>query len=107
MVRCWMSLAPCSFFVLVVFEREREIRLCYGVSWLVVSGTVFSWVGSEVSLFFVGFVVIPMVMDIFLGNVPFLLLLRSVKILSFMISLEWIRLIGHVAYSGMAGSLGC
>ena len=35
-----------------------------------------------------------MVMVIYFGNVPFLLLLRSVKIVNFMISLGWIRGIG-------------
>ena len=40
---------------------------------------------------------------LFWGNVPFLLLLRFVKILNFMISSEWIRDIGLVVYSGMVG----
>ena len=40
---------------------------------------VFCWVGSKGSLFHVVFVVLPMVMVIFFGNVPFLLLLRFVK----------------------------
>ena len=50
------------------------------------SGTVFFWEGSEVGLFLVDFVVLLMVMVTFFGIVPFLLSLRSVKILSFMIS---------------------
>ena len=37
-------------------------------------------------LFHAGFVVRQMVMVIYFGNVPYLLLLRFVKILSFMIS---------------------
>ena len=41
-----------------------------------------------------------MVMVIYFGNVPFLLLI-SVKIPSFMISFEWIRDIDLVVYSGM------
>ena len=41
----------------------------------------------------------------FWENVPFLLLLRFVKILNFMVSWEWIRLIGPGVRSGMAGTL--
>ena len=41
------------------------------------------------------------------GNVPFLLLLRFVKILSFMISWEWIRSIGLDVCFGMVGFLSC
>ena len=44
-----------------------------------------------------------MVMVISFGNVPFLLLLRFVRALSFMISLGRIRLIGPGVCSGMAG----
>ena len=43
-------------------------------------------VGSGASLFYLGSVVLQMVMVICSGNVPFLLLLRFVKILNFMIS---------------------
>ena len=67
---------PC----LVVGDFNRE------VSWLVVFGTVFFWVGSGVSLFHVGSVVLQTVMVTFLGKVPFLLLLRFVEILNFTIS---------------------
>ena len=42
----------------------KEIRRCLGVCWLVVSGTVLSWVGSEVSLCHVSFVGRQMVMDL-------------------------------------------
>ena len=39
------------------------------------------------------------------GNVPFLLSLRSVNILSFMILWRWIRLLGLGAFFGMVGCL--
>ena len=83
-VLCWMFMAPCSFLLLLMFEKE--IKLCLRVSWLVVSGTVFFSVVFVVSLFLVGFVGRLMGMVICSGNVPFLLLLRFVKILNFMIS---------------------
>ena len=41
------------------------------------------------------------------GNVPFLLLLRFVKILNFMISREWIRDIGLGVCFGMVGFQSC
>ena len=51
------------------------------------------WARSKGSLFLVGFAGLLMVMVIYFGNVPFLLSLRSVKILSFMISwMPWCRL---------------
>ena len=81
---CRMSMAPCSFLILLMLEKE--IRLCFGVSWLVVSGMVFFLVRFGVRLFLVGFVVLLTMMVTFLGNVLFLLLLRFVNILSFMIS---------------------
>ena len=62
--------------------RERDKALLRSV----MVGMAFCLAGFGVSLFLVGFVVIPMVMDTFFGNVPFILLLSSVKILSFMIS---------------------
>ena len=55
----------------------------------------------------VSFVVRLMGMVICSGNVPFLLLLRLVKILNFMISSEWIRDIGHSVCFGMVGFLSC
>ena len=36
---CWMSMAPCSSLVLLMFEKE--IRLCFVAFWLGVSGMVF------------------------------------------------------------------
>ena len=65
--------------------RERVIRHCFVLSWSVVSGMASCLVVSVVSLFLVGSVVILIMMVIYFGNVPFLLLLRSVKILSFTI----------------------
>ena len=66
--------------------RERDEALLRSVM-VGGFGVVSCWVGLEVSLLIVGFVVLRIVMvSFFLGNVPFLLLLRSVKILSFMIS---------------------
>ena len=70
-----------------------------------VPGTVFFLVVFVVRLFHVGFVGHLMVMVIYFGNVPFLLLLRFVNILSSMISSEWIRDIGLVVYSGTVGFL--
>ena len=61
---CWMSMAPCSSLILLMFEKE--IRLCFVASWLVVSGTVFSLGRLGSALLIVGFVVL-MVMDIILG----------------------------------------
>ena len=80
----WMSMAPCSSLILLMFEKE--IRVCFVVSWLVVSGMVFFLVGFVTRLFLVGFPGHLMVMVTCFGNVPFLLLLGSVKILNFMIS---------------------
>ena len=81
---CWMSMAPCSFSTLLM--SGKEIRLCFGASWLGVSGMVCFLDGLEAKLSHDDFVGRQMVMVISSGNVPFLLLLRSVKILSFMIS---------------------
>ena len=53
-----------------------------------VSGMVFFLVVFVVSLFHVGFVGRQMVMVIYFGNVPFHLLLRFVKILSFTMRLD-------------------
>ena len=39
---CWMSMALCSSLTLTTLEREREIRLCFVASRLVVFGMVFS-----------------------------------------------------------------
>ena len=69
--------------ILVMFEKE--IRLCFVTSWLVVSGTVFSLKRLGGILLFAGSVVLLMVMGTSFGNVPFLLSLRLVKVLSFMI----------------------
>ena len=76
-----------------VRETEREKALLRGV----LLGGVWNGflLGSCVdSLFHAGSVVAQMVTGIFCGNALFLLLLRSVKILSFMVSWEWIRVIG-------------
>ena len=75
------------------------------MSWWVVYGMVSCWDGSEASLFHAGSVVLLTVMVTFSGNAPFLLLLRFVKILSFMISSQWIRVIGQDACSGTDGFL--
>ena len=88
---CWMFMAPCSSSPLLMFEKE--VRLCLEASWLVVSGMVFFLVVFVVRSFHVGFVELQMVMVIYFGTVLFLLLLRFVKILNFMISSEWIK--GH------------
>ena len=56
-------------------------------------------------MFLVGSVVLLTMMVTFLGIVLFLLLLRLVKILNFMISCEWTRDTGQDACSGMAGFL--
>ena len=77
-------LAPCSSLILLMFVKE--IRLCFVASWLGVSGMVFFLDGFVVRFFHVGFVGRQIVMVIDFGNVPFLLLLRFVKILNFMIS---------------------
>ena len=81
---CSISMGLCSSLILLMFEKE--IRRCFATSWLVVSGMVFFLVGFGVRLFLVGFVVLLTMMVICFGNVPFLLLLRLEKILSFMIS---------------------
>ena len=99
--RCWMCMALCSFLILLMVEKE--IRLCFKASWFGVSGIVFFLVEFEARLCHVGFVGRQMVMVIYFGNVPFLLLLRFVKILNFMISSEWIRDIGLVVCFGMVG----
>ena len=80
---CWMFMVPCNSFVLLMLGKG--IRLCFVLLWLVVFGTVSCWVMLGVDLFHVAFVGLLIMMGICFGNVPFLLLLRSVKILSFTI----------------------
>ena len=72
-----------------------------------VSGMVLFFVKFVVRMSRVSLVVRLMGMVICSGNVPFLLLLRFVKILSFMISWEWIRDIGHGVCFGKVGFLSC
>ena len=66
--------------------RERDKALLRSVMVGGVWSGFLLGVGSGASLFLVGSVVLLMVMVICFGNAPFLLLLRFVKILSFMIS---------------------
>ena len=100
-----MSMAPCSFSILLMLEEE--IRPCFAASWLGVSGMVFFLVRFVIRLFLVGSAVLLMGMVTCSGNVPFLFLVRFVKILSFMISWEWIRSIGRGVCFGMVGFLSC
>ena len=79
----WTFMVLCSSLILLMFENE--IRHCFVASWWVVSGMVSFLVGFGIRFFLVGSVVRQMVMVTCFGNVPFLLSLRSVKILSFMI----------------------
>ena len=65
--------------------RERDKALLRSIM-VGVSGMVFFLVGFVARLLHVSFVGRQMVMVIYFGNVPFLLLLRFVKILNFMIS---------------------
>ena len=81
---CWMFMALCSPLILLMLETE--IRRWFATSWLVVSGMLCFLDGFVARLFHVGFVARQMVMVICFGNVPFLLLLRFVKILNYMIS---------------------
>ena len=81
---CWTSMAPCNSLILLMFARR--IRPCFVPLWWVVSGMVFFLVVFGVKLFLVGSVVLLTVMVTFFGIVLFLLLLRFVKILNFMIS---------------------
>ena len=74
-----------SLQLLVSSHVRREIRLCFVLLWLVVFGTVSCLVMFMVGLYHVGFLGLLIMMGIYSGNVPFLLLLRSVKILSFTI----------------------
>ena len=69
---------------LQLLNSSQERRVCFAASWWVVSRMVFFLVVFGVKLFLVGSAVLLMVMVIDSGN--FLLLLRSVKVLSFMIS---------------------
>ena len=82
-VPCWMFVVLCNSLILLMFEKE--IRHCFVLLWSVVSGMVSCLVVFVVSMFHVGFVGLLIMMVIYFGNVPFLLLLRSVKILSFTI----------------------
>ena len=95
----------CSSLALLMFGKE--MRLCFGVSCLVVFGVVCFLVGCGVRLFLVGSVVLLIMMVTFFGIALFLLSLRYVEILSFMISREWIRLVGLGACFGMVGFLCC
>ena len=81
---------------------EKEIRPCFAASWLGLSGMVFFLVKFVIRLFLVGSVVLLMVMVIYFGNVPFFLLLRSLKnpefhdlmrmdkVLALMLALAWL-----------------
>ena len=64
-VLCLMFMALCSSLILLMFEKE--IRLCFGASWLVVFGMVCFLVGCGVRLFLAGFVVLLIMMVIFFG----------------------------------------
>ena len=72
-----------SFLTRLMFDRERESRHCFAVLWLEVFGVDFSSRGFELKLCLVE---VLMLMVTCVGNVLIFLLLRSVKILSFMIS---------------------
>ena len=74
---CWISMGLCSFLTLLMFGIE--IRVCFVMSWLGVSGMVFFLDGFEARFFHVGSVVLLIMMFTFFWNVPFLLLLRSWK----------------------------
>ena len=80
----WTFMALCSSLILLMFEKE--IRLCFVASWLVVSGMVCFLVGCEVRRFAVSSVVFVTMMVTFLGIVLFHLSLRFAKVLNFMIS---------------------
>ena len=80
----WTFMVLCSSLILLMLEKE--IRPCFVPLWWVVSGIVFISVGFRVRLFLVDSVVLLTMMVTFLGIVLFLLLLRFVKILNFMIS---------------------
>ena len=86
---------------LLDFHGSMQLLDSYHVR--VVSGMVFSLRGLGGILLPVDSVVLLMV--ICFGNVPFLLLLRFVRVLSFMISRGRIRFIGQGACSGMVGFL--
>ena len=74
----------CSSLILLLFEKE--VRPCFAPLRLVGFGKVFSLVVSAVGMFLVGSVgLLTMIVTCF-GVVIFLLSLRFVKILSFMIS---------------------
>ena len=77
---------PVALASLILLIFEKEIRVCFGVSWLGVFGMVSCWVVFAIRLLLVGSVVLLIMMVICFGIVPFHLLLRSVKILSFTIS---------------------
>ena len=85
-VLCWIFMALCSSLILLMFGKE--IRLCFAASWLVVYGMVCFLVGCVVRRFLVGSVVFLFLtmMVTFFGIALFLLSLRFLKILSFMIS---------------------
>ena len=98
-----MSLAPCSSLTLTMFGKE--IRHCFEVFLLEVFGMVFCWGRSRTVMCLVASAVLLIMMVICSGNVPFLLLLRFVKILNFTNSWIWISLIGLDACFGMGGCL--
>ena len=68
-----------SSLILLMFEKE--IKVCFVVSWLGVSGMVSCWVVFVIRFFLVASAVLLIMMVICSGNVPFLILLRYVKIL--------------------------
>ena len=70
----WMFMALCSSSILLMLEKET--RLCFVASWLVVSGMVFFLVMFVVKLFLVGSVGLLTMMVICFGNVPFLLVVE-------------------------------
>ena len=80
--------------------RERDKALLRAI---MVGGVWNGFLLRHVNMFHVGFVGLLIMMGIYSGNVPFLLLLRSVKILNFTNSWRWISLVGLDACFGMDG----
>ena len=68
-VPCWMLMVPCSYLTLTTFGRE--IKRCFGVSLLVVSGMGFFLGRFRVRMCLVGFVGGMIMTVIFLGIVLF------------------------------------
>ena len=92
-----------NYLFLLIFEKET--KCCFEPFFLVEFGMASCLARLRKKMFLVGFVVLLIMMAIFFGTAPFLLLLNFVISLSFFLSWVRIALTGLVVFFGMVGFL--